>query len=268
MAALVTMPAPVEHQLAEVLSPSQVGQFQQCSAKWYFRYALGIKEPKTSNLALGIAVHDPIAANFRLKMETGKDLPMEDVLAEFDAAWAGIEAETAFRDDEDPLKLALTGRGLVELYMREMAPRIQPIAVELPVSGVIGGVKVQGIIDLIDQHCKIRETKTSGRTSRTLSAGHKFQLTTYAMLTPKPCSGIQRDELVKTKTPKLVSIADTVKDADVQHVETMFPLLQDSMRSGYYFPARDSYLCSRKHCGYWRLCQEQYGGTVGGGADE
>ncbi len=265
MAAIATMPDP---QLGEVMSPTQATMALDCSAKWYARYALGLPDPKTSNLSLGIAVHDAIASNFRIKEETGADLPIEDVLTEFDAAWATVEPETAFRDAENPEGIGQAGRQLVELYMREAAPKIQPLAVELAVEGLIGGVRVQGKIDLIDQNRRVREIKTAARKPSGISMNHAFQMATYVQLVPGPHPTIAVDTLVKTKTPQLIQIERNLRPEDFRATEIIYPLAQEICRSGIYAPNRSSMLCSRKSCSYWRWCEQSFGGTVSGGEDE
>jgi len=42
-----------------------------------------------------------------------------------------------------------TGRALIAKYVADAAASVQPKAVELPVQGVIAGVRVQGIVDLL-----------------------------------------------------------------------------------------------------------------------
>ncbi len=44
--------------------------------------------------------------------------------------------------------------------------------------------------------------------------------------------------------------------------ETLYPMVQDSIRDGVYPPHRGSPLCSRRHCGYWRECEREFGGRV------
>jgi hypothetical protein len=65
----------VDTTLRELLSPSQVNTFLLCSAKWYFRYALGLAEPPTGTLALGTAFHSVLAANFRQKIKPNRTFP-------------------------------------------------------------------------------------------------------------------------------------------------------------------------------------------------
>ena len=47
---------PVDPELSEVLSPSQVRCFMDCQARWWFKYGLKQPDPQTGNLALGRAV--------------------------------------------------------------------------------------------------------------------------------------------------------------------------------------------------------------------
>jgi putative RecB family exonuclease len=147
--------AVVETTLGELLSPSQVNTFLSCPAKWYFRHALGLVELPTGALALGSAFHSVLAANFRQKIETKQDLPAHELEGSFREAFAMAAEDAEFREDEEPAALIETGRALVRRYMADAAPLIQPKAVELPVEGIIAGVRVQGIVDLLDMEGRI-----------------------------------------------------------------------------------------------------------------
>jgi hypothetical protein len=61
---------------------------------------------------------------------------------------------------------------------------------------------------------------------------------------------------------QLVQQAYTVSDRDLRATEVLYPLVQLGMRSGLYFPRRQSLLCSRRHCAFWRECEREYGGTI------
>jgi hypothetical protein len=39
-------------------------------------------------------------------------------------------------------------------------------------------------------------------------------------------------------------------------------MVQDSIRDGVYLPRRNSPLCSRRYCRYWRECEREFGGRV------
>ena len=61
-------PAPVikNETLGEILSPSQANTFLNCSAKWWFRYGIGLPDPKSGSLVRGLAVHKTIERWFKL----------------------------------------------------------------------------------------------------------------------------------------------------------------------------------------------------------
>lgn len=252
-------------EFGNLLSPSQVACFTDCSARWYFKYALHLPDPKNANLALGIAVHEAIAWQLTHGMETGFLPDAWDVAEEFGALWRDeLERETILRDEDDPKEIEATGRALVARYAAEVSPLIEPAAIEEHVAGTIGGVKVQGKVDIRQKDGLIRDIKTAARKPNGVSAQHAFQLATYAQITPNvPDRAILLvDTLVKTKTPQLYAHAYQVSESDVQQVERMYPLVQEAIRNELYVPNRASTLCGRKHCAFWRACEREFGGRV------
>lgn len=260
--AVSTLMLDVKPGLGEVLSPSQAGCFTDCSAKWMFKYLHELPDPKNGNLSLGIAVHNALAENFAQKIDTREDAPAELVTRAFDAHWEALAEETEFREEEEPAAIADAGRKLVTAFMAEAALLIQPKAVELPVEGKIGGTFVQGRVDVLTEENAIIDLKTASKKPGAMSHAQKFQLATYAELTPGASGLVQITAMVKTKTPQVVSIDHRVTEADRRGVRVQYPLIQEAMRSGYYVPNRGSMLCSRRSCPFWRACEEEFGGKV------
>jgi putative RecB family exonuclease len=149
--------------LGESLSPSQVNTYMTCPAKWYFRYLIGLSEPTSGALALGKAFHATLARNFRQKIGTGRDMENGQLSEAFAEEWWLAIAEAALRDDEDATELATTGRILVEAYLSEAARSVKPKAIEQTVQGEIAGVKVRGIVDLLDVDGCVFDFKTSSK---------------------------------------------------------------------------------------------------------
>ncbi|MEQ1949296.1 MAG: PD-(D/E)XK nuclease family protein, partial [Bryobacteraceae bacterium] len=238
--------------LGEKLSPSQVRCFMDCQARWWFKYGLKYPDPPTGNLALGRAVHAALGQNFAQKLETCEDLPVPGVIALFREAWANEAAQTEFRDDEDSHEFATTGEALVAKYMDEVAPTIEPAAVELQVAGEIGGIQVQGWIDLLDTQGNVIEIKTARSKPTRIAPMQKFQVATYAHLLPGACLQGRIDTLVKTKTPQIVAQTFSITPDESRVAETLYPLAQEAMRQTHYMPNRLSMMCSRRNCGYWR----------------
>ena len=252
----------MDSQPGTVLSPSQVRTFLECSARWWFKYGLHLPEPKTASLALGLALHSTLEANFRQKLETHEDLDAMGMVAVFRDAWREQWGETEFRDDEDPAAIGKVGELLVTKYMEEAAPHIEPAAVELDVEGEIAGVKVRGRVDLLDAEGTLIDIKSAARRPSGVSPDYAFQLATYRQLTPGASGQVRLDTLVRTKTVQLVQHAYTVGAPDLLATQVLYPLAQEGVRSQLYYPNRQSILCSRKHCAFWRQCEKEFGGTV------
>jgi len=251
-----------QYELGEVLSPTQARAYLECSAKWWFRYGVRLPEPKTSSLALGSAVHQALEANFRDKLDTGEDLPTEGIVAVFRDAWLEQVSENAFREDESPRDLCRKGEEMVRKYMDEAAGEIHPAAVEMEVQGEIEGVRVRGFVDLVDQEGRIIDVKTAARKPTGISPSYAFQLATYRQLTPGASGEARLDTLVKTKNVQLVQTSYTVSDQDLRLTDSLYPAVQEGIRNGLYLPNRQSFGCSQRHCGFWKACEAEFGGSV------
>ena len=248
--------------LGMVLSPSQTKTFLTCPARWCYKYLQGLADPPTGALVLGTSVHTAIGANFSQKILTKRDLDPADVRENFRHAWREKVREATLRDDEDPGDLEELGAALVDHYMREAAPAIQPAAVELPVAGEIAGVQVRGFIDLVEADGRIVDLKTAAKRPAGINPGYKFQLTTYDLLCPQSRGQARLDTLVKTKTVQLIQQSTEIGPSDVRYAEAVYPMVQDAIRDGIFYPRRESNLCSRRNCPFWRECEKEYGGEV------
>ncbi|MBZ5678157.1 MAG: PD-(D/E)XK nuclease family protein [Acidobacteriia bacterium] len=246
----------------DVLSPSQVSSLMECAYRWHAKYVLKMPETPTSHQVLGRAVHSALAANCEQKCDTKVDLPTVGVVAVYRGAWATLSEGMEFRDDEDPYELGKTGELLVAKYMEEAAPRIEPAAVEVRVEGVISGVKVTGYIDLLDVHGCVVDIKTAKARPSSISPMHRFQVATYWHLTPRARGTGRVDTLVKTKTPQLIQQPFSISEQELRAIETLYPKAQELMRGSVHFPNRQSMFCSRRHCGFWRHCEQKWGGEV------
>lgn len=264
-------PAPADPEdLGLVLSPSSVDLFNQCPAKYYFKKVRGLPDVATSATSIGRAVHVPLLeVNFRQKIHTGRDLSIDEIRDASAVAWSKAAQETRFDSDEDPAELGLLAESCVEEYMRTAAPRIQPLLVEHPLGGQIAGVEVRGFVDLVDVDGCIIDIKTAADKPQRISQTQKLQLGTYDLLCPESRGNVRVDTLVKGRGAnsevQLCQVRHTLRPTDVQYVETIYNLVQDSIRDGIFYPRRDHYkntLCSRGKCPYWRECEQEYGGEV------
>ena len=248
--------------VAAVLSPSQVRTFLDCQARWWFKYGLTLPEHKNSSLALGLAIHRALEVNFREKIETHEDLDTAGVIMLFRDAWMEQAGQTQFTKDESQQELRRVGERLVAKYMDEVAPQVEPAAVELDVAGEISGVAVRGRVDILDIDGQLIDIKSASRRPSWVSPDYAFQLATYRQITPGASGEVRIDSLVKTATPQVIQQRYTVSDADLRATRVLFPMVQAAMGSGMYCPNRQSLLCSQKHCSFWTHCEQEFGGSV------
>jgi len=265
--ALTKVPNPsravvADTEIASVLSPSQVRCFFDCPARWWFKYGLQLPERKNSSLALGLAVHQALEVNFREKIETQEDLETTGVVCVFREAWMEQVPQTEFTSDESQGDLRRLGERLVAKYMDEVAPTVDPAAVELDVQGEIAGVAVRGRVDVLDVEGRLIDFKTASRRPSSVSPDYAFQLATYRQITPGASGEVRIDSLVKTQTVQIVQQAYTVEEPDIRATQVLYPMAQKAMGSGMYCPNRQSMLCSQKHCSFWKHCEGEFGGRV------
>jgi len=124
------------------------------------------------NAGAGYGVSFRAGGQLPAKIETKQDLPAQELEESFGEAFAMAAEDAEFREDEEPAALMETGRALVRRYMVDAAPWVQPQAVELPVEGVIVGVRVQGIVDLLDMEGRTVDCNTAARRpARSVPAG-------------------------------------------------------------------------------------------------
>jgi putative RecB family exonuclease len=246
----------------EILSPSQASTFLSCSAKWWFRYGLGLPDPAGGAAVRGKAVHSLIEYAMRAKM-AGVVLEAGGIADAWDAVWDQAAEGAEFAADDDVEALKVSGARLAHKYLAEAAPAIEPVAVEVRVTGTIAGVPVRGIIDIIDGEGRVIDIKTTSRKPSKISGDHAFQLATYVELLRDGGSGEARlDSLVATKEPQLVQIEHTPDEAGGRLVERVYPLVAEGIAGGLYLPNRSSSVCSRRYCSFADACEREFGGSV------
>ncbi len=261
---LMPPPAPPGSEIPATLSPSSTNAFIDCQARWYYRKVLKLPETRGSALALGTSVHAALIQNYRQKIETHEDLFPAGARAIFIGALKDemTSGEVELQPGEDWDDLKELGKALVTMYMERAAPVVQPAAVEEHVTGVIGGVPVQGYIDVRDVDGRVIDIKTAARKPTGITPAHKLQLATYAMLHPQASGLAQLTTLTKTKTVAMYQDTAQIGPRDKHLAESMYSIARDQMQAGIYSPNRSSHLCSRKFCSYASRCCDEFGGEV------
>lgn len=197
------------------VSPTRLNSWLSCRLKYYFRYVLKIKSPKTAALYVGTTVHAVLKQwnKARWRKET---LTLDQLQSIYELAWITEQEEEEIRwqpKEEEAEKEQ--GWALLKKYFDK-----SPIPLHESLEGV--EVKVEadlrkhglptlmGILDLVRQGGRIVDYKTMGQTPKDEKAIHnnEVQLSIYSLLyresTGKQEGGRELHQLVKLKVPKLI----------------------------------------------------------------
>ncbi len=241
------------------LSVTQLRMYLRCPLQYYFRYVCGLKIPPSGDVTLGRTVHETLEQNYRQKIQTRQDLPLEQLHDIFSERWEEESRYARFQEDEKPGHLKDDGVRLLGAYHREVAPRVQPVEVErefLLETGVTE-LPLKGYIDLIDEQGTIIDHKTTRRSFPPHAAETDIQLTAYALayraLRGKPEKGLRLDVLVRTKQPKVQQLPTTRAQADIDRFLRLAEHVERAINTGIFYP-NENFMCGI--CGYKELCGE------------
>lgn len=254
------------------LSPSQINMFLRCGAQYYFRYILGLKCPPKSAMTFGSSVDAGLNFNYSQKIQSRKDLKVNEVLDAYSTAFDLGKSETEWEKEEDPAEIKDTGIVLLKKYQDEIAPTIQPASVQeqLAIPFDDFDYDLLGYIDLIDEKGVIIDNKTSGKSPAKdkdgdgykISADHDIQLSTYALgyriKYGKPEKGLRVDYLIKTKEPKFIQVPLKKKNEDLNFLLRLIGYVADGIKKEVFIPNRLGMLCNERWCGYYHKCMKEF----------
>lgn len=246
------------------LSHSQIETFTRCARQWYYRYVEGIKQPPGVAAVIGKGTHE---ANFQLmrqQMEWGVPMSLPEVHdVARDAAHHAWEREEPMVTEEDPTKgeAVDTVVGLVDLYARQVAPNLKPVALEqgFELASPDLPFTIVGVVD-VETETEIRDTKTKGRKPEERAARRSHQLALYSLhaaISGQPHKRVALDYLVKTKTPAYYEVEATPTDDDYLSLMRRIETIAHAIETGVFVPADPmSWVCSARHCGYYDRCDQ------------
>lgn len=239
---------------------TEINMFFKCGLQHEFRYLKGIKTPPSGALTIGSSVDTGVTFNLEQKIETGVDLPIDDVKDATATEFERRRPETDWKDDEPGECKDLAVR-LATLHHTVIAPTIKPATVqekffiELDAPFNIGGT-----IDLTTEDDIIVDTKTSGKKYTPDSVNNSVQpvLYDYAFeaLRGRKAKSFRYDVLIKNKTPITQQVEDVVAPESRDFLFRGIHQVDRAIKAGIALPAPDgAWWCSKDWCGYWNQCK-------------
>ena len=250
------------------LSISQLDTYGRCGEVYRRRYIEGEIIPPGLPARIGSGVHKGAEVNFKAKMKTGQDSPLDVIQDAAAEAYAKeLKNGVFFAPDEVPgAKLAMaegkdTVVSLATLFRWELAPQIQPLLVEEKIIIDIPGVDlpVVTILDCYTRTKALRDLKTAGKKWTEEKAHSSHQPTAYReaikTVTGEYPESICFDVLVSSKTPALQTLPTFRTEDDLIILSRKYNIMVAGINAGIFPPAEPgSWMCSPKWCGYWFTC--------------
>lgn len=251
------------------LSYTQLNMLLRCGEQYRRRYIEGERVPPGSAGALGKSFHLAQESNYRQKITSKQDLPVEAVTAAFsdafdvesnDVLWTPEEAEAGIAKVKGDLKDE--GVKLVEVYHTEVAPAVQPESCEEVIPVALEGFPydLKCVVDLVDDKQVVHDSKTRGKSPTAEEANKSMQLTAYALAyrvsRKEQERGLQLDVAVRNKNPKIVTLPTQRTNEQIgRFLETM-ARAAEAIQGGVFLPAPEgAWYCSPKFCGYYGTCK-------------
>ncbi len=211
-------------------------------------------------LTLGSAYHKGLEVNFKQKVKTEKDLPLDVVRDAFSTEWERRLRydDVQFIDGAKPGKVKDGGIKLVSEYHTNVAPSVQPFMVEEPFTIQAGGSELKGIIDLATSGAII-DHKTAARPWTQERADSDLQATCYLLAMHDmgvPIDSFEFHVGISEPEPDVAKLRTRRSKAEFDWYLQLLGQVTKVIQSGVFLPAMPgSYVCSERWCGYYSICK-------------
>ena len=259
------MPEPNEKR---AYSPSKLKTYSRCAEQYRRRYVMGDKILPTIVMVAGTGIHRGAEFNETQKIKSHGDLPAADIVGYSVEAFKAEVAGGGVIEEAQHSGTVLKGMKddgidrtakLAALYAHEVAPRYQPVAVEVPITIDTGEIKLEMVIDTVTDGDQIRDRKSMGASPPAGFAHNDWQLSAnaagfYATYGRMP-SAVILDALVDLKRPKYVESSSTREISDIQAVHDRLVEFDRAITAGVFVPTADTKMVCQPHlCGYYQTC--------------
>lgn len=248
--------------IVDYISASQLGQFLFCPLSYRFLYVDGVsKTPGNEYMLYGTAFHEALAHNFRQKITSKVDLPVDEVIETFRQSFKnGLKDIVTMGDTQT---IIMTGENALHAYMSEIAPTIRPQAVEYKFELQLSNypIKILGYIDLITDDDIIIDHKTVGKSTMAkwtqAEADRNLQLTLYSAAFRKENQraerGLRFDILPRDNKPKFKHISTTRTEDQIHSVLSLASQIEQIVQLGVFFPN----LNNCQNCDFRKTCPKR-----------
>lgn len=249
------------------LHQSEIKDFLKCGILYDFKHVQRIKTPPAAVATLGNSFDAGVTRNLIRKIESGKDLLLNEVLDAYSTDWDIRAPETDF-DGEDPGTLKDTGIKMLKLHHENIAPTLDPATVQESFKiETDAGFDIGGTLDITTKDDVIIDNKTCSRARASdytnEKVNHAFQPVMYDFafeaLRGRKAKGFRFDMVLrpsKTLPPEIRQGFAPITDEARNQVFNSIVNVSKAIDAGIALPAAEgSWWCSKDWCGYWNRCK-------------
>jgi len=258
--------------MIDAIHQSSLNMALRCGEQFRRRFIEGEIIPPSIAAARGTGVHGANEVNLKHKIQKGDDLPVNDLKdAARDKYVKTISSGIYLAKANRPAKDRLLNEGLndtlrcTKLYREEVAPGINPVAIEepfeldvgleLPLAGVMDYQEKPEVGDLKTTRMKWQE----GRIKKEIQpALYSFVHEKTRHIRPEFKYSILIARRGKNGNPTSEELQTQVMTPTEQDYEALFAKLEmfiNMLKAGVFIPANPtSWWCDPKWCGYWETC--------------
>ena len=252
------------------LSPSQLNTWEKCQVAYKIFVAEGARAIPDFALRAKQDTHFVVLEGDLLqKIESGKNLADSDLSEMFRARMESEGLAIAREDpnlEEAPDKAVEKEISYFDKILKatnQWRSQTVPKSVEKPVEVEIGGVPVQGRIDLIELDTfadRITDLKRQGQSPSKGAAANSRQLATYAIATGILDVGLS--VVTENVTPKMTHEQGQITGGMIERVTRQYEVIaeeiteaieKDRWRPVDITDNRKAWACTKKFCGAWAI---------------
>lgn len=236
----------------------------KCGVAFEFSYLKWIKLPGTAAMYRGGAMHVASEVNFKQKLKTKEDLPLNDLKDACRDSFVksckkGILIPKVDRWRKNDLLNTELNSSIknTECYSKEIAPKIMPAIVEKKLSYDLGlDLPLVGVLDVADVNHVITDLKSTEKKKPKGWEHKELQPSFYT-----PLYKAYTDIWPKFEYHIIKKGEDDVRDStrtetDCKQLLARIDIFIKSIQTGIFKPAEPGHwICSEKWCGYWPLCK-------------
>lgn len=239
------------------VSHSQISMWLRCPRQWSYRYVDGLKMPPSGALIEGSCYHKSLEANFRQKITSFSDLPVDECLDIFSDEWVQRLSAEEFIDWENKSagRCKDEGISLVTEYMASTSFAVQPITVEESIVSEVAGVPFVCILDLVDKRKIVIDHKTSAKAYSQTDVDKDLQASAQAFALGRPIV-FHNHVAVKSRSPYIQIIKSYRTHADIDWWLEAAAQVIVQMKTGVAPPRPVGWQCSPRFCGFWDICRK------------